>query len=146
MIPCVMVPIIAGILGPSVSSAADGTWYRASRPALTLLFKVEGNRVSVMRGFYRQHCSNGRRHTFTIRRAEFNRPINEVGRFRWESSTNVDTFSFLERGRGTVHPKLLTGHFFNQFTRAVPGNSYRCWTGRSFRDPWSYFAARRLAG
>lgn len=137
--------LAAAMPAPAVTATGGSAWYRASRQSLTLLFRIEGHRVALVWGSYREHCSSGRPHRGFIDNAQFNRRINQNGRFRWRTLAEADTFTFFQKGHGTVHPNALTGQFFVQFTQSGSVDK-RCWTGRSFNNPWTRFVARRLGG
>ena len=134
----------------AVPAQADAAYYAASRvtadkPNFHIDLTVRGNRITEINLRASQRCAYPNPdHAAAVWRGGFDRPIRirANGRFR-----KVYRFSgaeyFSSAGiLGRVSGNRIVGFVHSRVFDNLAGQS-KCWTGRSWRDPWVRFVARR---
>ena len=134
--------VLAG-LGASVASA---TFYKTVRPTLQLHFSTKHHRLINIEGKVRLTCDDGGVYPSWPFSTDGD-PVGygPRGHFSYHRGDLTSTGETSRGLQGRVADQVVRGRLFYRL-REQPGGrppASRCWTGRSYRDPWVRFAARR---
>src|SRR3954453_3689742 len=133
------VALVAGYGG----SGADAAYYKQGKPAFRIEFRVGRDRIEKAQIRSNFPCDHDHRQGLLFTRKRI--PLGAAGAFTLRDESQSDVLSQEIRLRGHVRPNFVIGYFAFRADWAPGGGRqpYRCWSGRSWEDPWIRFAARR---